>query len=138
MEFMEKRDQEAREALGLRIAQVREYNKMTQKEFGAAIRIHQSTIALFEKGRRPVKDLYIKLICDEFSCDRSWLTTGRGSMFRSEDDETFEKYALENKLSKIDREIVRMFLDLDQAVKLRIVGDFSLFCMENQRNQILA
>jgi transcriptional regulator with XRE-family HTH domain len=134
--LMIKRDQEAREALGNRIRQVREFNGLTQGGFADVIRIHQSTVALFEKGRRPVKDLYIKMICDEFGCDREWLSTGVGEMFKP--GETFEKYAQEQNLSETDREIIRIFLDLDRGIKLRMIGDFSLFCMENQKKEILA
>lgn len=138
MTLMIKRDQEAREALGDRIRQVREYNGLTQGGFAEVIRIHQSTVALFEKGRRPVKDLYIKIICDEFGCDREWLSTGVGEMFRAEPGETFEKFARDLNLSEIDREIVRLFLDLDRGVKLKMIGDFSIFCMNKEKNKILA
>lgn len=133
MTLMIRRDQESREAIGSRIAQVREYYQLTQKEFAARIRIHQSTLALFEKGRRDLKDIYVKMLCDEYGCNRDWLLYDSGSMFRSEIDETFEKYAIEHKLSKIDADIVRMFLELDPGVKLRIIGDFTVFYSDNKR-----
>jgi transcriptional regulator with XRE-family HTH domain len=135
--LMTRRDQESREAIGERIAQVRNFHRLTQREFATAISIHQSTVALFEKGRRQIKDLYIKVICDEFGVDRDWLLTGVGEMFPTS-SETFEKFAQEQNLSEIDREIVRMYLDLDQELKLRMIGDFSRFCMDHQKNKILA
>jgi transcriptional regulator with XRE-family HTH domain len=138
MALMIRRDQESREAIGSRIAQVREHYGLVQKEFAARIRIHQSTLALFEKGRRDLKDIYIKMICDEYGCNPDWLLDGNGSMFRSEMDETFEKYAIEQKLSRIDADIVRMFLELDPAVKLRIIGDFTVFYSEKKTINILA
>lgn len=127
MAMMIRRDPAEREIIGERIAQVREHYKLTQKQFAARIRIHQSTLALFEKGRRDLKELYVKMMCDEYGCNRDWLLDGSGSMFRSEIDETFEKYAIEHKLSKIDADIVRMFLELDPGVKLRVIGDFTVF-----------
>lgn len=129
------RDQEAREALGERIRQVRDRFDLSQRKLANIIRIHQSTIALFEKGRRPVKDLYIKMICDEYGVNYEWLSTGRGEMLPPE---TFEKYAQNQNLSGIDREIVRIFLELDQGYKLRVIGDFSRFCMDSEKKKILA
>lgn len=138
MVMMIRRDQESREAIGSRIAQVRDHYQLTQKEFASRIRIHQSTLALFERGRRDLKDIYVKMLCDEYGCNRDWLLYEKGSMFRSEMDETFEKYAIEQKLSKIDADIVRMFLELDPGVKLRIIGDFTIFYSESKTVNLLA
>jgi transcriptional regulator with XRE-family HTH domain len=133
--LIEKRDQEEREALGDRIRQVREYFHLSQRGLANIIRITQSTVALFEKGHRPVKDLYIKMICNEYDVNYEWLSSGRGEMFPPE---TFEKYAQTENLFGIDREIVRTYLDLDQGVKLRVIGEFSRFWMDNNKKKILA
>ena len=105
--------------------------------------LHQSTMALLETGNRQLKDIYVKILNDQFGINEDWLINGEGTMFdenkkveRTMMKEsllkegrvlTFSKYAEENGLTPLDQDIIKMFLDLDRGVKIKVIGDFSRF-----------
>lgn len=66
-----------------RIKQIREYQGMTQEEFGKKIGSARNTIANYENGNRKPSNAVITSICREFSINESWLRTGEGEMFKN-------------------------------------------------------
>lgn len=59
--------------------------ELTQEEFGEKIGLSKSGISNIENGTRNVSSRHIKLICNVFNVNESWLTTG------IDDDVKFEK-----------------------------------------------
>lgn len=68
-----------------RIKELRTRLKLTQEEFGEKIGLSKSGISNIENGTRNVSSRHIKLICNVFNVNESWLTTG------IDDDVKFEK-----------------------------------------------
>ncbi|WP_418471235.1 helix-turn-helix domain-containing protein [Eubacterium callanderi] len=64
-----------------RLRELREYLGLSQRAFGDQVDIGQSTIAMFEKAQRSLRDIHIKRICTEFNVNEKWLRNGEGSMF---------------------------------------------------------
>ena len=69
-----------------RLRELRDHLGLSQKAFGDQVDIGQSTIAMFEKGQRSLRDIHIKRICTEFNVNEKWLRTGEGSMFKESSD----------------------------------------------------
>lgn len=63
--------------VGMRIAQLRRENNMTQRDLAVALNVSPSAIGMYEQGRRqPSADLIVE-ICQKFSVSTQWLLTGR-------------------------------------------------------------
>lgn len=76
-----------------RIKLIRKHFRLTQDEFGKVLGVSRDVIGNIELNRlsKPeAKEPIIKLICKEFSVDYIWLTTGEGTMFSENDDDTME------------------------------------------------
>ena len=63
-----------------RLKKVRKLSGLTQKQFGARLRISESAVSKFESGGVNPSDQTIGLICSEFSISEHWLRTGEGEM----------------------------------------------------------
>jgi transcriptional regulator with XRE-family HTH domain len=66
-----------------RLKQLRSELKLTQQEFADKLGIKRATIGNYEVGRNEPIDAVIKLICDTFRVNESWLRNGTGEMFVS-------------------------------------------------------
>lgn len=69
-----------------RIREIRDYFGLNQRTFADRIDVGQSTLAMFETGDRPVRDVYIKRICSEFCINEEWLRSGKGEMLIEKED----------------------------------------------------
>ena len=67
--------------MGSRIKQLRKVLKLTQKEFADQIGMSQSSIAMLEMDKRQLNAKTTRLICNVYSVNESWLTSGHGEMF---------------------------------------------------------
>ena len=76
----------------------------------------QSQIALFELGKRYLKDLYIKVICDELDFNEDWLIDGKGKMFKKR-KLSIEEYVNIYELSDLESAIILDFIDMNQESK---------------------
>lgn len=66
--------------IGDRIKLVRDEVGLNQRDFALSIKIGQSTLAMFERGKRMPKDIHIEQICAKYNIDKDWIKTGEGSM----------------------------------------------------------
>ena len=110
--------------VGKRISQVRLYYGLSQQEFADRIHIHQSTVALFETGKRYLREIYTKLICDEFGVSEEWLLHGIGKMIRPAAFMSIEDYTEKYNLSPVERDIVLNFMDLTEKAKQESLETF--------------
>lgn len=67
-----------------RIKAVRETLGLSQREFGERLGVSRDVISNIEYNRVPLKDLMIKHICERYSVNKTWLLTGEGNMFLTE------------------------------------------------------
>jgi transcriptional regulator with XRE-family HTH domain len=125
------RDQKDNIEIGKRIRHLRKYYQLKQEDFAKRIKIHQSTLALFESGDRLLKDIYVKMICNEFDCDLDWLLFGKGDMIISKKHVTLEEYAKKHDLSNLEREIIKTYMEIDKDIRKEIIGTFSRVFMDN-------
>jgi transcriptional regulator with XRE-family HTH domain len=70
-----------------RLLELRKKLNLSQKDFGQKISISRSHVALLEKSQRTLKDRHIKLISSVLSVNPTWLRTGEGNMFITQEDE---------------------------------------------------
>ncbi|WP_227867079.1 helix-turn-helix domain-containing protein [Clostridioides sp. ZZV13-5731] len=64
-----------------RVAEIRNFEKISQKAFGEKINLSQSQIASYEKGYRIPTDRAIDDICRVYKVNKEWLTDGVGKKF---------------------------------------------------------
>lgn len=86
---MEKRLKKLRNSLGL-----------NQKDFARSLSLGQSTWAMIEVGKRELNDRHVKLICNIYNVNESWLRTGEGG-----DENMFKKDFLEDEYMRYAAEI---------------------------------
>ena len=65
-----------------RLKALRKTLKLSQTEFGKRLGMGIGVICNFEYGNTTPNELQLDLICRTYGCDRIWLETGEGEMFR--------------------------------------------------------
>lgn len=74
-----------------RLLELRNYFKMSQREFCSKIGMKQGTFAPLETGIREIRDTYVKLICQAYNVNEEWFRTGKGEMFLEKPDRELEE-----------------------------------------------
>lgn len=124
------------ETISDRIKSVRINNNLTMDKFGDKIGITKSSVSLIESGKNNPSEQTLILICKEFGIDYLWLTTGKGEMFGSVDDEVIAKFdaimAGEKETHKI---ILKTLLDMDEET-LKSLDKFIEKYIENKKADI--
>lgn len=96
-----------------RIKELRKTLGLNQEDFGKKILLVKSGISNMENGSRPVNDKNIKLICQEYNVNESWLRTGEGEMFNQRKMSLLELLGEKiNSLSDIEEKALYEFLKL--------------------------
>ncbi|RBQ27610.1 helix-turn-helix transcriptional regulator [Arcobacter sp. CECT 9188] len=72
----------------IRLREVREDNKLTQKEFAECINLKQEKIRDIENDRAKITIEIAMAIEDKFSINLRWLLSGRGDKFLTKDKHT--------------------------------------------------
>lgn len=93
-----------------RIKLLRKDLKLTQKEFGNAIKVSNSNISNIENGSVNLTDRNIYEICSKFNVNKDWLKHGIGDV-----------YIDLNKEDEI-KNIINEFIDDNNAVKKDILN----------------
>ena len=93
-----------------RIKLLRKDLKLTQKEFGDAIKVSNSNISNIENGSVNLTDRNIYEICSKFNVNKAWLKHGIGDV-----------YIDLNKEDEI-KNIINEFIDDNNAVKKDILN----------------
>jgi len=74
-----------------RLIELRGYFQMSQREFCERFSMTQSTYAPLETGKRPIRDTYVKLICQAYNVNEDWLRHGTLPMFTEERDKELDE-----------------------------------------------
>ena len=101
-----------------RLIELRKIIGTSQRKFAEKCSMSQATYAPLETGRTPIREPYIKLICQTYDVNEEWLRYGEGEIFKKEPDQ-----ALEEILKVYDKltPILKKFL-LKQARELKILN----------------
>jgi HTH-type transcriptional regulator / antitoxin PezA len=87
-------------ALEERLKKLRNSLGLNQKDFARSLGLGQSTWAMIEVGKRELNDRHVKLICNIYNVNESWLRTGEGG-----DENMFKKDFLEDEYTRYAAEI---------------------------------
>lgn len=87
-------------ALEERLKKLRNSLGLNQKDFARSLSLGQSTWAMIEVGKRELNDRHVKLICNIYNVNESWLRTGEGG-----DENMFKKDFLEDEYTRYAAEI---------------------------------
>lgn len=96
----------------LRVKQLRNSLSLSQKDFGEAIGLSNSTVCAIEKGCHQLSERNIAIICDTFNANPEWLRTGKGEMFLTPSKSSIKDLRKEYNLSDIEYELIKSYLDL--------------------------
>ena len=107
-----------------RIKLLRKDLKLTQKEFGDAIKVSNSNISNIENGSVNLTDRNIYEICSKFNVNKDWLKHGIGDV-----------YIDLNKEDEI-KNIINEFIDDNNAVKKDILNSLLKVHDENTLKSI--
>lgn len=119
-----------------RIKQIRKELNLNQTEFGAKIGLTQGAIAGYETGKRVPIDAVILSICNTFGVNETWLRTGTGEMFNtSETDDLFAQLAERYQLDYVGQEIIRTYLQMDNAGRAAITRFAMMLTANVQRRE---
>ena len=67
-----------------RLLAIRKYFRLSQRDFCERLKITQSTYAPWETGKREIRDMYVRLICQAYGVNEEWFKNGTGEMFDDE------------------------------------------------------
>lgn len=106
-----------------RIKMLRKEMGLNQKDFGARIGLGQAGLSRLEQDGVVVIDQNIRLICDTFNINESWLRNGEGpkeaiDIKKDLLDEVRDTY----KLNSTEEQIMRIYLQLDEHSREVISG----------------
>lgn len=98
-----------------RIKEIRNYLKLSQREFGQEIGL-RSSISEIENGIAPITERTIIAICSKFNVNEKWLRTGTGEMFNIKDKKFNEFFEIYNSLSiPLQEFLIKVANDLLEA-----------------------
>ena len=98
--------------IGKRFKLVRKHYKFTMSEIAKRICVTQPTISHIENGFRNPSPQTVKMFCDAFGVNKTWLETGEGEMFAEETNSETEAIVREYGLGASGAALVRAFAEL--------------------------
>ena len=107
------------------LVQLRKSLSLSQSAFAEKIGLSQSGYSLIEKGKRDLNDRVLKLICNEFNVNESWIRNGDGPMFKEPSDSVDTLH-----------EIIRSF-DIEQLELMKECLDMIIKEKESDKGSIL-
>lgn len=120
-----------------RLKDIRTAEHLSQKEFGLKIGLGQAGVSWLEKNGNTVTDAKIRQICDLFSINERWLRTGEGKMYIPTDDSLLDDVAKQYKLSKEQKDMVRIIMGFPDEVRQDLAVALLAVCRElaNKKEQ---
>lgn len=108
-----------------RVRSLREFLHMSQEQFGNSIGLTKSGISNIENGTRNVSEKHIKLISITHNVCEEWLRNGIEPMLNQTDETIVAELATKYHLRDVDREMLRVFLNMKQEQREKFV-DFAV------------
>lgn len=104
--------------------------KLTLKEFGKEIGLSTGGLGDIERGRTPLQERHIKLICQTFNVNENWLRNGIEPIFIENEKDILNVLKDKYKLDDITTNLLETFIKLDEFSKKSIVN-FLIKSIEN-------
>ena len=86
--------------MNTRIKELRNYLKLTQKEFSNNIAMQPSSLCDIEKGNAPITERTILIICSQYNVNEKWLRFGEGEMFNISNKKYDDFFSIFNNLNE--------------------------------------
>lgn len=97
-----------------RIIEIRKKKGLSQEQFAQKLNLSRSFVNQIEVGKRNISDRTIADICRVFDVNETWLRTGKGEMFHTDDEALINKIAEKYHLSDIDKEVFKLYIGLSE------------------------
>ena len=108
-----------------RLKEIRTRLNLSQEEFGSRIGIKsRAHISSLESGSRNITDRIIKDLVSVYNVNEEWLRTGEGDMFNESDTFSLDDYAKQKKLTELEFNILKTYMELDPDVRKAILSTF--------------
>lgn len=119
-----------------RIRAIRKTLKLNQADFGKRIGMKQTSVSFMESAGSTITEQNIRIICATFGVNETWLRTGAGEMFNtSETDDLFAQLAERYQLDYVGQEIIRTYLQMDNAGRAAITRFAMMLTANVQRRE---
>ena len=106
-----------------RLKEIRTRLNLSQEEFGSRIGIKsRAHISSLESGSRNITDRIIKDLVSVYNVNEEWLRTGEGDMFNESDTFSLDDYAKQKKLTELEFNILKTYMELDPDVRKAILS----------------
>lgn len=109
-----------------RLKLVRKELGLKQREFSEQVGLTQSAVSRMESPGGSIIDRNIRLICDKFSINESWLRTGAGEKFTKTNDELLRQLHIKYNLTEDDDRLLKVFLSFNASERKQII-DFAKY-----------
>ncbi len=110
--------------LNSRIKEIRTRLGLSQNKFGEKIGVSRDAIANIENNRVQPQDSLLKLICFSFHVNENWLRNGTGDIFIQDETFSLDEYAQKNKLSPLEFDIIKGYMELDIKTRECLMSHF--------------
>lgn len=113
-----------------RLKLIRKECGMTQSDFAEELGVTRTAYAKYENGLVVPSNSVIQLLCSKFSINEEWLRTGNGKMHIPTDDSLLDDVAKQYKLSKEQKEMVRIIMGFPDEVRQDLAVALLAVCRE--------
>lgn len=101
-----------------RINQVRISQGLTQDIFADKLKVSKNYISQIENGRKVPSERLIDDICEKFSVNNIWLTTGNGEIYAPKDGQFSTILSeLEDSDDDFIKDLISVYMELDEDSK---------------------
>ncbi len=100
-----------------RVRMLRTMLKLTRVAFGFKLGVSSDVINNIERGRVPLKEPLLKLICSVFNVNEAWLRTGEGAIFAEIPESELDILLKTHNLTRQDYAIIQKFVSAPPEVR---------------------
>lgn len=99
--------------------------KVKQGDMSLRLGLKQGSLSDIERKKtKKVTDRVINDICREYSVNENWLRYGQGEIFVQPDTFSLDEYAKSKKLTPLELDIIKGYIDLDSNVRQSLISHF--------------
>lgn len=110
--------------LNERMREVRQRNKLSQKDFAERIGISQRAVSWGEQPGNNVPDNTIKNICMAFGISEPWLRDGIEPMYIQPPEFSLDDFIKRNSATDLEIDILKAYFELDPELRNGLIDHF--------------
>lgn len=109
---------------------------LTQEKFGERLGVRKTAISKLEKGENRLTEQMIMSICREFNVREEWLKEGIEPKFNDSDEFSLDDYAKQNKLTALEFDILKTYMELDSDVRKNLMSNLKAIFNKHDKAEI--